>query len=261
MMRYRDKFRAAVEMQILDGAMGAWPLDDPPGSTVVRDASGNNLKGTITYGACGWDGPCGVGRSIHLVAASSPAIDVPIAPIPTVGTLEAWARLTTAPNWDGPFGLFDHSNAAGGARTILRYYNGGGVNGQIQGYSDGKSYLWTPGVTILRAGVWLHIVMTYQKSPEMMRLFVNGIEQPLVGSSGTWGTTARGASSDIGSYGSGGSFTGDLALAAMYPIVLEPQRVLSHYAAIAEPYVLPVVRGYGAGVPWVYAYRAMRGAA
>jgi len=100
-----------------------------------------------------------------------------------VGTLVGWWQLDFAPtdSFDGYF--FDSDTA-----RHAFYFNSGGDGFAMYNdarYTPFNSLSWT-------TGAWLHIAFLFNKTGNVQRLFLDGVEQTGGTPSGTWGSNALG---------------------------------------------------------------------
>jgi hypothetical protein len=170
---------------------GVWHLQ--PGCI---DSSGNGNDGVIAGGVVDVEGAFAGAKEFDTVPDR---IDVPAASILDDAffggaTVSAWARPDT-------FGgtnrgrIVDKTAGAGGGWMFYLSSDSGGELRFRHGYEGGQTIWLTEGDTV-GADAWVHVVATFDVlRDEMPRLYIDGVEQPVVVSG--MPPTGR-ASSDVG---------------------------------------------------------------
>ena len=224
-----------------DAPLSWWRLDDPTATNgaLLQDAMGRNSGVYTNLGGL----IAGVPGAIHGTAAGTAALftgDGSYGYVPYFSalssskfTLEVWAQETNVVDNVVPVSAYDTSGGYGIEATT--YWQGivpGYVIGQAPG--NGSTSAWDP---TLYAGVWTHIVLTYNpgsSSTYPWTIYINGVSDGYI-----YGPPASDASGPliIGGQGTGDAsvlknyFIGAVDEVAFYNKVLTGTQIQAHYAA------------------------------
>ena len=149
----------------------------------------------------------------------------------TIGTIVGWWKMAQAPSGHTGKDYFDTDTS--------RVAIGSAGNNAMQVYTDGRSSVFD--ITGLwAAGDWVHLAKVYNKTGDVQKLYVNGVEISPTSQSGTWGTTAHGTSFYMGSSVSGGGINGSvLAEWAAWSVVLDTTEVVALAKAFSPDQIRP----------------------
>ena len=203
-------------------------MDEASGQ-VLQDASGNNynalLTGSFSRGQSGAmlneaDASTGFSGG-HGDIFSGPGVDS------TTGwTLEAWINTTNAAAQQGILEKYANDCCQGNYAIRL-------LNGVVTAYTvQGQSASSVSGATAIQNNTWYHVVATYDRPSQTLKVYVNG----LIDGSNTSATVAPPASTNpvrIGARGDDSSmaFQGQIDEIAIYPRALGLARIQAHYQA------------------------------
>jgi len=241
-----------------DNPIAYFRLNETAGSTQALDSVGGRIgtaSGAVTFGTT--TGPLAFGADT--VATFSPSgsgkIDVPFDPTlnPTTFSFELFARV------QGSTGDFrsplTSRTGTGGAGGYLFY----AANSDTWQYWIGTGAGWDvdtgPAVQI---GQWTHLVGTYDGNTGEKVFYVNGVpEASDIGISLNQNAThpfriGAGATETAGQF----FFDGDIAEVAFYDTVLAPERVLAHFDARLQEFIVP--EPSTAWLGWIGAAAAVR---
>jgi len=219
-----------------DHPVAFWPLNDPAGTTSVRDATGGPA-GTTECGASLGVASGPIPGTTALRLDGSPCSDVNVGSdytaltqVTGAMTIEIWAR-TDAVNQDVTIPYLMEVGQWNNLGYGLEW------NGSAMGADFGQGFIgggWnTPGV-----GVWHQLAFTYDPATGVYCAYADGVQQftqtigPLdpnmfdAAGGALIGRRARNVSGD--GYA---PFTGDVANVSVYDHVLSTEQIAAHYAA------------------------------
>lgn len=105
------------------------------------------------------------------------------------GTISMWMR----PSFNATDATFNYFFDTDGARHAFFHSS---TSGLIQMYNDARTTNFTGNTFV--SGKWYHFVFVYNKTGNVQRMFINGVESPIGTQFGTWGSTALGTNIHIG---------------------------------------------------------------
>lgn len=207
LFRYSSLMSVAYSRKILNlfgsSIVGHWPLDDPIGSTVARDISGNGYNGTpsnVTFGAAGM----GDGHTAASFNGTNSRCNIYSAGLDGAfdgaeGTAMVWAKVSAAGVWTDAALRFlfifyaDFDNQIYIYRTttdneLVAAYKAGGTE---------KSVVLNP---ISSVG-WMHLSLTWSASGDALKVYYNGSQYGTTQTSlGVWAGTLNSNQTNIGAY-------------------------------------------------------------
>jgi hypothetical protein len=216
---------ATVAWDVVPPATALYRLDEPAGSSVAQDASGNALHASrdagVTVGVGRFDGAAVFAGAGTITIGSPPALDIS-GPI----TLAAWVRPGSA---SGNQTLVGRSwSTSPRAETVLR------INGTRYevGSWNGTSFIASGGNVTADVGTWVHLAGVYDGTA--WRLYRNGVQIASV-TSGV-GAMLSNVPWRIGSSGSGGRhFSGGLDEVRLVNAALPPAAIATLASASPPP--------------------------
>ncbi len=108
----------------------------------------------------------------------------------TVGTVQMWSHQNSASNSGSTQYFFDTE------LSRCAFINLTGSSIPVFMYNDGRSTNFT--APSWSANTWHHFVFAYNKTGNVQRFFLDGVEQTGSGATGTWGSTSAGTNAYIG---------------------------------------------------------------
>ena len=210
-----------------------WPLAEAAGATVALDASGNGCNGAYTAVTLGVAG-IGDGRTAASFDGSTSFNNIYSASLQTVfnggeGTVALWIKVSGAGVWtDGVQRRFFRLSTTG---TDFMYVRKDTTNGQMLfNYApSGASKSVT--VNSLSSVGWLHIAMTWSKSADQMKAYINATQQGSTQTGlGDWvGTLLSNTATMIGAADTtpNNVWSGSIAHAAIWTTPLSAAQILT----------------------------------
>ena len=167
---------------LVPGLLGYWPLDDQPGSTMARDASGRGGHGSVGGAAAGvaFTANGHVGGALSFPGGTSPEVGVQL-PYSTeiddlrAFTIAAFIKVTTLPPAGGHLSAISRQygdtnreifNLSCNFNDIVAFIAPGAGTSQTTFEARAKG--------AARAGTWMHAAATYDG--RWLRLYINGTE-------------------------------------------------------------------------------------
>lgn len=225
------------EVVLADSPAGYWKLDETSGTTAA-DSSGNGRtlsKGTgVTVGASpvmpsgvrSFDFP-GTSSTANRLAINDAAWQSPHAGASGQMTVECWAGFDTL----AAIRTLWRKGAASNFEFGLEALTTGAVQFAVFTAAGGVAAIATSAAGVVTAGPGYHIVGTYDRAGNFVKVYVNGTE---VATATTSANSADGTA--VLEFGLRGSNTdrpmdGLASHLALYPTALSAARVLAHYNA------------------------------
>ena len=132
----------------------------------------------------------------------------------------------------GTVALWVKRNANTGSQSVFdsdgarHAYSLQSLGTSINTYNDGREL--NHAVSISTAGVWVSVVIRWNKTGNVQRVNINGVEASTSGAGGTWNSTALGTYGWIGCrYAENEIFDGAIACPALYNAVISDGDVTS----------------------------------
>lgn len=217
MLMHRDVFKSDIGYanKILNllgsGVVGLWPLNEVTGTVAQEITAGRNItyNGPTLQGAAG---PAMLMGNAPSFSGSSQSVDFPAGALtalnaagvfkPDEGGLSAWAKMLDAGHWASAtqFVIAQFSADGNNKFTLLK----DAANRVSANFVVGGNFT-TPN-SALSTLAWFQIGMTWSKSLNKMRFYVNGAQ---IGAdsayTGTWAGSLAAAETHIGS-GNGSAY-------------------------------------------------------
>jgi len=185
-------------------AVGGWSFDNISGNTVYDD-SGNGNNGTI-YGATQVDGV--IGKALEFNSSDVVTVNNGPSLNDYQGlTLSAWIK----PSIDGGYGGILDKYYYSGACHRRQFLLGRWPTNRIcfwMGYNDGNAAVNVCTATdssLVKDG-WMHVLATWSKTSNTMKVYLNGVERATYTSSLNW-TTNTTCNLQIGRYNASSAYT------------------------------------------------------
>jgi hypothetical protein len=167
---------------LVPGLLGYWPLDDQPGSTLARDASGRGRHGTVGGAAVGVaftaDGQ--VGGALSFPGGTSQEVGVQL-PYSTeiddlrAFTIAAFIKVTTLPPAGGHLSVISRQHGDTNREIFNLSCNFNDIVVFIApGTGTSQTTFEARAKGAARAGIWMHAAATYDG--RWLRLYLNGTE-------------------------------------------------------------------------------------
>jgi hypothetical protein len=210
-----------------------WPLADAVGATVVVDESGNGRNGAAKssgeplFGATG----IGDGRTAAAFDGTNDFVNVFSASLQAAfnsqeGTIASWMQVSAAGDWtDATVRRVIYFQVDANNRVILGKT---ATNAQVACFYIAGGTTKTVTFNTTSPLTWLHLAMTWSKSADQVKFYVNGAQQGATQTAlGVWAgslvstTTTLGAADTFGT----APWKGNLAHAAVWGSALTPTQI------------------------------------
>lgn len=228
-LAYTEKVYSIAPLNLL----AYWPQADAAGATVMADESGNNRSGV--YKAAGEPllGQLGIGdgRTAALYDGTNDYGNAFTASLQSAfnsseGTVAQWVKVSAAGVWTDATTRRTLQFQAD-ANNLIRFGRGT-VNNQFVGaYTAGGV---TSSVVVTTAGPtgWVHWALTWSKSADAMKLYMNGVQQGATQTGlGTWAGNLAATTTCLGANGTAGAnpWSGFIAHAAIWNSALSAAQI------------------------------------
>jgi len=193
----------SVEHLLGANAAGVWTFDNISGTTVYDD-SGNGNNGTIS-GAVQVDGA--IGKALEFDSADVVTVNNSPSLNDYQGlTLSAWIKPSIDGGYDGIIDKYYYPGACNKRQFLLARWPTNKICFWM-GYNDGASaysLCTATGSSLVKDG-WTHVLATWSKDSNTMKIYLNGVKKATYTSSLNW-TTNTTCNLQIGRYYTSSSY-------------------------------------------------------
>lgn len=183
-LAYTKKLKAAIGASLI----AYWPLAELSGSTAL-DASGNARNGAYVGVDLGQTG-IGDGRTSPLFDGANDCVNVYSASLAgafngTEGTLMAWGRVNAASVWtDGTARRIIRLGSATAGNRVEFYRTATNNQFEVDYVAGGTA---KGAVITMSPTAWFHVAVTWSKSGDAVKVYLNGTQQGATGTGlGVW---------------------------------------------------------------------------
>lgn len=157
------------------------------GGQTVMNSANSRFNGTLTSSTFTKSQK---GSSVEFNSATASEISV-LSNVLTLnqGSISMWIK----PSFNATDGTFNYFFDSDGARHAFFHSS---VSGLVQMYNDARTTNFTGNTFV--SGTWYHFVFVYNKTGNVQKMYINGVERSPGAQAGTWGSTALGTNIHIG---------------------------------------------------------------